>query len=147
MNPFRYSISLRLRHPSMDPEKISTALGETPRFSWKAGERRRTPTGQSLEGLNDTTYWCSQSIDGKGFDLASTIGLNLESLESHRSFLTGFCSTGGEVEYFIGWYTDGRNTGETFNSDLLKRLADLGIDLAFDVYGAEQPVVPPVELR
>jgi hypothetical protein len=144
MNPFRYSISLRLRHPSMDPEAISTALGETPRFSWKAGDRRRTPAGQVLEGLNDTTYWCSESIDGDGFELVYTIGSNLESLESHRSFLTDFCSTGGELEYFIGWYTDGRNTGETFDSDLLRRLADLQIDLAFDVYGLDQSPAPKV---
>jgi hypothetical protein len=51
------------------------------------------------------------------------------------------------TEYFIRWYTDGRNTGETFDSDLLKRLADLRIDLAFDVYGVDRSVVPPVDLR
>jgi hypothetical protein len=131
----------------MGPETISAALGETPRFSWKAGDRRRTPTGQLLEGSNDTTYWCSGSIDGDGFDLASTIAANLESLESHRSFLADFSSTGGDVEYFIGWYTDGRNTGETFDSDLLRRLADLQIDLAFDVYGLDESLAPPIELR
>jgi hypothetical protein len=88
----------------MDPERISAELGETPYRSWKAGDGRRTPTGQVLEGLNDNTYWCSESIDGDGFDLASTIGSSTESLESHRSFLTDFNSAGGKVEYFIGWY-------------------------------------------
>ena len=112
----------------------------------EAGDRRRTPTGQVLEGLHDNTCWCSESIDGDGFDLASTLESSLESLESHRSFLTDFNSTGGKTEYFIGWYTDGRNTGEIFHSGLLQRLADLRIDLALDVYGLDQPV-PPVELR
>jgi hypothetical protein len=127
----------------MDPKKISAALGQVHRFSRKAGDRRMTPSGQALEGLNDTTYWCSESIDGDGFDLASTIRSNLESLESHQSFLADFCAAGGEVEYFIGWYTDGRNTGETFDSGLLRRLADLQIGLAFDVYGLDKGAAHP----
>ncbi|WP_256388442.1 hypothetical protein [Pandoraea sp. PE-S2R-1] len=38
------------------------------------------------------------------------------------------------MEFFIGWFSTG-NTGETLDFELLKKLGELGIDLALDVYG------------
>jgi len=58
-------------------------------------------------------------------------------IETRRPFLIQFCSSGGTIEYFIGWFTNGLNTRETFGWELLRRLADLGISLSFDVYGKE----------
>lgn len=40
-------------------------------------------------------------------------------------FLSEFVSTGGSVEYFIGWFTGGLNTGATLDRELLKTLSDL----------------------
>jgi len=121
----------------MDPAEISRGLGASPSFSWKAGENRTTPTGQQLQGVNVSTYWCSEPLQGQDSELAAAIASDLSIREAHRRFLTDFCSTGGVIEYFIGWFANGLNVGETFDSELLKRLADLKIDLSFDVYGDE----------
>jgi hypothetical protein len=123
----------------MDPEDISTALGMKPQFQWKAGDRRTTPKGQPLEGVNALTYWCSEGIEGQGFDLADSLGSHLLTLEDCKSFLTGFVSTGGSIDIFVGWFTDGLNTGATLDWKLLKRLSALQIDLDLDVYGSESP--------
>lgn len=139
MNPFRYRYSLRLRHPDMAPEKISLALGMKPQFQWMAGERRTTPKGDRLEGVNAFTYWCSEGIEGRGFDLADSLSSHLTTLEAHRSFLSEFVSTGGSIDYFVAWFTDGLNTGVTLDWQLLKRLAALEIDLGLDVYGDKSP--------
>ena len=90
MNPFRYKITLRLRHPEMDPDEISNALGMQPQFRWMAGRPRRTPLGQALEGTYHETYWCSRSTTGSGFDLADTLESLVQELERHKEFLAGF---------------------------------------------------------
>ena len=135
MNPFRYKISLRLRHPEMDPDEISAALKMQPRFKSKAGQPRRTPLGLPLEGTYHESYWSSRCAEGSGFDLADTLESLVQELEAHREFLAGFCATGGSIEYFIGWFTDGKNTGVTLSWGLQRRLADLRVDLGLDVYG------------
>jgi hypothetical protein len=98
MNPFRYSVSLRLRHPKMDPEDISVALQRKPQFQWKAGEPRTRPQGLPLEGINSVTYLCSQGRKGQGFDLAESLSSHLNELETHKSFLTAFVSSGGSID-------------------------------------------------
>jgi len=49
-------ISLRIRHPSIDPTEISEALGLEPRHSFKAGEVREASSGGSA-GRHGQTYW------------------------------------------------------------------------------------------
>ena len=123
----------------MDPVTISNALAMKANRSWAAGERRTTPTGEPLKGFNAKTYWCSDSIRRDGFDLAESLASHLDALETRRSFLADFVSTGGSIECFVGWFTDGRNTGVVLDWELLGRLAALRIDLALDVYGGEDP--------
>jgi hypothetical protein len=40
-------------------------------------------------------------------------------------------------EFFIGWLFDEGNSGDVFDHRLLARLADMNIDLSFDVYADE----------
>lgn len=145
MNPFRYRVSLRLCHPKMDPEDISVALKMKPQFQWKAGERRTTPQGRPLEGINSVTYWCSQGIEGQGFGLAESLSTHLHELETNAFFLKNFVSSGGSIEYFIGWFTDGLMTGATLDSDLLSRMSALNIDMGLDVYGGKDPSIPTAD--
>jgi len=126
----------------MDPEDISVALGMKPQYHWKVGERRTTPTGQLLTGVNESTYWCSAGVDGQGFALAESLSSHLLMLERRREFLTEFVSTGGSVDYFVAWFTDGMNTGATLDWELLKRLGALQIDLDLDVYGGRSIAGP-----
>ena len=43
-------------------------------------------------------------------------------------------SEGAKVEFYVGWHFYRGNTGEEFDSDLLGRMAELGIDLGLDIY-------------
>jgi hypothetical protein len=139
MNAFRFKSSLRLRHPSMHPEEISAGIGLRSEFSWKAGAARTTPRGEILRGTNSLTYWCSQSVEGDGCKIAELLGAELARLEEKRSFLLEFTSTGGSIEYFIAWFTNGLNTGALLDWELLARLSALHIDLDLDIYGVQRP--------
>ncbi len=59
-------------------------------------------------------------------------------LELHSDYLKHFAATGGQIEYFIGWFTTDVSGGDTLSWDLLARLSKLKISLALDVYGNKQ---------
>src|SRR5712675_1850162 len=62
---YHFRVSLRVRHPSVAPEKITEALGIEPKHSWKAGEPRQTPIGRLLTGSNHDTYWTADIAAGR----------------------------------------------------------------------------------
>ena len=57
MGPDDHSITLRLRHPSIDPDIISRELGLTPQHAWRAGEPRQAEAGETATGVYRETYW------------------------------------------------------------------------------------------
>jgi len=53
MNAYEFTLSLRIRHPGIDPAEISSALGIEPQHTWKAGEPRRGPAEMQFFGNSD----------------------------------------------------------------------------------------------
>jgi hypothetical protein len=135
MNSYQYKISLRVRHPSLDPAEITSALGLNPSRSWRAGEVRTTPKGNPLEGRYSDSYWVVQLGNGRWPDktLAAVINERLDQLARHQALFQRIRAEGGMVEFFVGWFVEG-NSGDVFACDLLARMADLKIDLSLDVY-------------
>jgi hypothetical protein len=40
MSDYEFTLSLRIRHPRIDPSMITDELGIKPQHTWKAGDRR-----------------------------------------------------------------------------------------------------------
>ena len=57
MQCYSYSVTLRIWHPSIDPEEITRALGIEPKRAFKVGTRRETPKGNLLDGTHRESYW------------------------------------------------------------------------------------------
>jgi len=146
MNAYQSKISLRLRHPSLDPTEITSALHLNASRSGRAGEPRTTPTGRRLQGENRESYWAARLIEGRWppTGLAVLLGHVLDQLAPHRHFFHGFRSQGGTIELFVGWFFDGQS-GDVFDCDLLARMADLKIGLSLDIYGPDAPPLQPGE--
>jgi hypothetical protein len=132
-----FSVTLRCHHPNWDPNDISAQLGMTPDVRWKAGEERRTPKGQVLDGQNKSSYWCSPELGGSWDDPPKALMDHLEMLESNRAFIEGFVATGGRIELFLGWGLLGPSGGQLLDAVLLRRLGELHVDLSIDVYAQE----------
>ncbi|SEA75069.1 hypothetical protein SAMN05216411_1274 [Nitrosospira multiformis] len=60
----------------------------------------------------------------------------VDDLLQHKEIFRRIREDGGRAEFFIGWFSSG-NTGDTFSHDLLRKMGELKIDLALDVYGSE----------
>jgi hypothetical protein len=50
-------LSLRIRHPAMDPSEISTAIGVEPEHCFKAGDARTSSSQGRRAGLHSQSYW------------------------------------------------------------------------------------------
>lgn len=135
---YHFRISLRVRHPVMDPEHITEALGIEPAHSWKAGAPRQTPKGTRLAGSNRETYWTAEMSAGRWpMSINEAIYAVLKKLVPQRSFLHRIRAEGGKAELFVGWFFKNQS-GDMLTYECLALAGDLQIDLSFDVYPPEQ---------
>jgi len=77
MSEYEFTISLRIRHPDIDPKRITATLGIDPQHTWQAGEVRRAPAGDELEGVYRESYWTARLMEEP---LLSSARLSVESL-------------------------------------------------------------------
>jgi hypothetical protein len=57
LQPLPFQLSLRIKHPSMDPANISKGLGIEPEHSFRAGQSRRSKTGIAPDAVHTESYW------------------------------------------------------------------------------------------
>jgi len=57
LQPLPFQLSLRIKHPSMDPAEISKELGIEPEHSFRAGQSRRSKTGVAPAAVHTESYW------------------------------------------------------------------------------------------
>jgi hypothetical protein len=67
MSPDDFSVALRIRHPSIDPEELSRRLGIEPQHAWRAGDPRREENGELGAGMYRETYWVGLLPPGPPF--------------------------------------------------------------------------------
>jgi len=138
MNPFDFSVSLRVFSNNIDPSEVSSTLGLEAEGEHRKGEPRRRPDGVLLKGVYEANY-CSYHVKRHGDEeLHETLARFTDSLMKHKDVFRKIFVDGGKAEYFIGWFTFG-DSGDIFKHDLLGKLGALHIDLALAVYGDTQP--------
>jgi hypothetical protein len=152
---YPFQLSLRIRHPSIDPEHISRELGMDAEHSFRAGEPREA--GRStVTPVHAESYWLA-TLDpaslllGTAFDLGSlpvvspqTHALALGALDSalivltssvlrrHAGFFRQLQSEGGEVRLIVA-VSARKARGFTLTPHLGKALSDLRIPVDFEL--------------
>ncbi|MDB5384929.1 MAG: hypothetical protein JWM11_575 [Planctomycetaceae bacterium] len=141
MSAYEFCVSLSIMHPSIDPAVITSRLGVSPKRHRTVGEQRVTTKGVPLPGLNKESFWLATLHSGERL---SSESISIEQfladangrLTQHREFFRELASSGGYLEYFIGWFGGG-NFSATLEPVLMAAIADLGISIGFDVYAGE----------
>ena len=57
LQPLPFQLSLRIKHPSMDPADISKELGIEPEHSFRAGQPRHSKSGLVPAAVHTESYW------------------------------------------------------------------------------------------
>jgi hypothetical protein len=132
-NPFDYHVSFRVTHPTLDAGAIAAQLRMTPKFCWTAGEPRKTPEGTPLEGVREESYCTFDVGSGDDGELARCLTAAVSKLTAAAAFLRHVRETGGSLMFYVFWYPNG-DTGEVFGADLLRNMAEMGIEMGINVY-------------
>lgn len=152
---YPFQLSLRIRHPSIDPEQISRRLGIDAEHSFRAGQPR--DAGRStVAPVHAESYWLG-TLDpdtlllGTEFDLGSMPEVSpharavafgvLDSaltvltsvvLLRHSDFFRQLQSEGGEVRLIVA-LSARKARGFTLTPHLGKALSDLRIPVDFEL--------------
>ena len=143
MSEYEFTVSLRLRHPAIDPSRITQMLGIDPQHTWKAGDPRRDPAGGALEGAYRESYWMGRLMDEPQLSsgllsVESVLLQNLSHLRRSQAFLEQFKAEGGVAELYVSLYAR-----EAFRLELsdesLGLLGRLGLAVALEVHPPPSP--------
>jgi hypothetical protein len=138
MSDYEFTISLRIRHPTIDPARITQSLELEPQHTWKAGDPRRDPNGEQLEGDYRESYWMGQLMDkpqlsSETLSLETVLAQALAQLRRSEVFLEQLNSSGGTSELQISLYAR-QNFQLELRPDLLALMGRLRVVMAVDVH-------------
>jgi len=138
MSEYEFTISLRIRHPSIDPATITRMLGMEPQHTWHSGAPRRGPAGEALEGVYRESYWMGRLMEEPQLSSAqvsveSVLLRTLAHLRRSQDFLEQLHGAGGVAELYVTLFAR-----EDFRLELsaqsLALLGRLGLAVALDVH-------------
>jgi hypothetical protein len=148
---YPFQLSLRIRHPSIDPASISHELQIEPEHSFRAGDPRESRS-TTVTSVHVDSYWLAtldvsalllgtpetalvaghtQAIAFSALDTALTIVVS-SVLRRHAQFFHRMQSEGGEVRLIVA-ISARKSRGFTLTPQLSKALSELRIPVDFEL--------------
>lgn len=157
-----FELSLRIRHPSLDPAVISHELRLQPEHSFKAGEPRESSSGIAAAAVHPESYWLARlnpvtwpaavSAFDMSFPGRPRLAVSKERLRSmvtdslalaltlctthllrtHAGFVRRVQAEGGEVGLIVEISCSAMQ-GFTLTPSIARVLADLGVGIEFEL--------------
>jgi hypothetical protein len=126
----RYKASLRVFSRSLGAGELTRALGE-PTKSHDAGDpvSRHRPNSTR----HKTALWLLESGIDETAPLDQHIAALLDRIDARRADFDAIRQE-CEIDIFCGIFSDGDQGGFTLEPDIIRRLAEVGLALGFDIY-------------
>jgi hypothetical protein len=147
MSEYEFTVSLRIRHPTIDPATITAALGIQPQHMWQAGQPRCDATGVELGGKHHDSYWMGGLTDepqlsSAAVSVEAVILKILSQLRRAQSFLEDLNAQGGAAELLVSLYARDDFRLE-LPADSLTLLGRLHLAVTLDVHSHSPLTAPP----
>jgi hypothetical protein len=142
VNHDNFTVSLGVRHPSIDPGEITRTLGFEPQHSWKAGDKRRTAQGRPLDGNYHESYWTGEfrELDASLRGVVEIEAVLLQAvvqLRRSQKFLSRLQAEGATVELCVEVAGGGEFTF-MLSPQLTSMIARSGLSLVLRVHADAQ---------
>ncbi|HMA12462.1 MAG TPA: DUF4279 domain-containing protein [Steroidobacteraceae bacterium] len=142
-------MSLVVRHPDIDPARITRALGLQPGHVWRQGESRKDSQGGELGGSHRESYWLCEIVprpkfSGESVRVESELSRVLQMLRRSMEFLQDVHQGGGVIELLVTVFARG-----DFRMELLPEetalLGRIGVSFALEVKSGRGPPGVPAK--
>ncbi len=155
--PPAFQLSLRIKHPSMDPADISKELGIEPEHSFRAGQPRPSKSGLVPAAVHSESYWLAplnpaswlgnpsfaepykllnlqEHVDmAIARNLAGALGLCAARFnKAHAAWLQKISAAGGEISLLVTLSPAAVNTF-SLSPQASRLFGKLGITLEFEM--------------
>jgi len=135
MSAYEFTISLRIRHPEIEPAKITEALGLQPQHSWKAGTSRQTSTGGT--GEHHDSYWMTKLMDEPQLStpemsVESILVQTITQLRRAQAFLEKLHGDGGVSELSISLFAR-ENFRLELSPDTMTLMGRMGLGVVLEI--------------
>lgn len=109
MSEYEFTVSLRIRHPTIDPQTISDTLGIQPLHTWRAGRPRCDLAGAEIGGAHHDSYWMARlmenpQLSSDGVSVERVIVTTLSQLRRAQTFLEQLHAEGGLAALLVSLY-------------------------------------------
>ena len=135
MSAYEFTISLRIRHPEIEPVKITEALGLQPQHSWKAGASRQTSAGSA--GEHRDSYWMTRLMDepqlsAPEMSVESILVQTITQLRRAQAFLENLHAGGGVSELSISLFAR-ENFRLELSPDTMTLMGRMGLGVTLEI--------------
>ncbi len=144
MSTYEFTMSLRIRHPHIDPAEITRNLGIEPQHTWRAGDPRRDASGGELAGQYRESYWTGRlmarpELASGQVDLESELLRTLGQLRRSFEFLTILKEQGAVAEVHVSIFARAEFRLE-FLPESLSMLGRLGLTVVLEIKPHPDPL-------
>ncbi|MGA7539795.1 MAG: DUF4279 domain-containing protein [Steroidobacteraceae bacterium] len=147
MSEYEFTVSLRVRHPTIDPATITATLGIQPQHAWQVGEPRCDPAGLELGGAHRDSYWMGRlmeepQLSSNSISVETVILKTLSLLRRVQPFFEQLSADGGVAELHVSLFARDDFRLE-LPADSLTLLARLSLAVVLDIH-SHSPLMAPV---
>jgi hypothetical protein len=109
MSDYQFMMSLRIRHPRIDPTEITRVLGIEPQHIWSAGDRRLDTVGGEIDGIRSESYWMGRlmaepALARDRVSVETQVEHTLGTLRRCFNFLEKLKAEGGSAELHVSLF-------------------------------------------
>lgn len=138
MSGYEFTVSLRIRHPTIDPAVITDAVGIESQHSWRAGLPRRDAAGAEIGGTHHDSYWMGRLmaeplLSCGDVSVETVILQTLNQMRRAQAFLERLNDEGGVAELLVSLYARDAFRLE-LPPDTLTLLGKLHLAVALDIH-------------
>lgn len=132
-----FTLSLVIRHPDIDPARITNTLGLQPGHVWRKGEQRMDPAGAGLGGNHRESYWLCEIVPrpkfpGENHRAESELSRVVQMLRKSLGFMQDLHHDGGVIQILVTVFARGDFRLELLPEDAAL-LGRIGACLAIEV--------------
>lgn len=128
-----FRASFRVMRTDLESAEVSNLLNLTPHHCHQRGDPRISRSGKRFSDFTEGLWELRAALD-LSESLTTHLTVLANTLHERKAALVRLRELGYEMDIFVGVFDEGGNTTFTLESEVMRTLSRLGLEIVFDVY-------------